>query len=238
MELMGPPSAVPGPRAYPRPLSRGVCGAALLSAAAALAPAEARSQQPRWGVELALGGAASLGSTLRVEQGGQPPLELDADWETRSLEAPLYYAVRVSRSGQRGGWALRLVHHKLYLRDPPPEIERFSISHGYNLLTLERGFFVSGFELWAGVGVVIAHPESSVRGLDQPQDQDGIGGGYHATGPTVALAAARKVALGRRLAIVPELRFTLSRAHVPVADGEAWAPNAAVHFTIGLQLGF
>jgi hypothetical protein len=241
MELMRPPSGVQGPRAYPRPVPDGASSllrAALLGAAAALAAADARARDARFGVELALGGAASLGSTLRVEQGSHPALELDADWETRSLEAPLYYAVRVSRVGAGGGWAVRLVHHKLYLRNPPPEIERFSISHGYNLLTLERGFVVSGFTLWAGAGVVIAHPETTVRGLAQPESEGGIGGGYHVTGPAAAIAAARPLALTRRLAIVPELGFTLARARVPVADGEASAPNAAFHFAIGLQLGF
>jgi hypothetical protein len=206
--------------------------------AAALGAGDARAQDARFGVELGLGGAASLGSSLRLEQAGHPALELDAEWETRSLEPPLYYALRVSRVGAGGGWALRLVHHKLYLRNPPPEVERFSISHGYNLLTLERGFAVSGFTLWAGAGVVIAHPESTVRGLAQPEQGGGIGGGYHVTGPTAALAAARPLALTRRLALVPELGFTLSRARVPIADGEASAPNAAFHFALGLQARF
>ena len=175
-------------------------------------------------MELALGAANSLGSTLRLEQDGAETRQ-EADWATRSFEGPLYYAARVSR----GAWALRFVHHKLYLEDPPAVVESFAVSHGYNLLTLERSFAVAGSEILVGAGLVIAHPESSVRGRT-------YAGGYHLTGPSAAIGVARRIGLGGRLALVPDLRFTLSRAHVPISGGEASVPNAAFHLTVGLEV--
>jgi hypothetical protein len=193
---------------------------------------------PGWRVEAALGAAHSVGSTLRVDQAGYPSLEIDAEWEGRSLESPLYYAWRVAREDARGAWALRFVHLKVYLADPTLEIERFSVSHGYNLLTLERSFPVSGFDLWVGFGMVIAHPESTIRGQTRPESEGGpFGGGYSLTGPTGSVAFARRLPLGSRFALVPELRATLSRARVPVAGGEASVPNGALHVLVGLELG-
>jgi hypothetical protein len=185
-----------------------------------------------WRVEAALGGARSAASTLQVEQAGLAPLEIDAEWESRSFDSPLYYALRLAREDDRGAWALRFIHLKTYLSNPTPEVEQFSVSHGYNLLTLERSFLVRGFDLWAGFGIVIAHPESTVRGQTRKE------GGYALTGPTGAVAIDRRWRVGSRFALVPELRLTLSRARVPVAGGEASVPNAAVHALLGLELGF
>lgn len=193
----------------------------------------------RWRVELGAGAAASLGSTLRVEQAGAPELALSADWATRSFESPVYYALRLARADASGAWALRFIHHKAYLESTTPEVERFAVSHGYNLLTLERATRLGGFELAAGFGLVIAHPESTVRGQTFPEESGGpFGGGYYLTGPTAALAASRRLRLGRRLALVPELRATVSRARVPIAAGEASVPNLAGHLIVGLEARF
>jgi hypothetical protein len=210
-----------------------------LVSALCLAAATAAAGEPGWRVELGLGGAHSLSSTLQLEQADQPALALDADWATRSFESPLYYALRLARADARGAWALRLIHHKVHLENPTPQVERFGVSHGYNLLTLERAFALGGFELSAGAGLVIAHPESTVRGETRAESAGGpFGGGYYLTGPTAALAAGRRLPLGRHVAVVPELRFTLSRARVPIAAGEASVPNAALHAVVGLELRF
>jgi hypothetical protein len=210
-----------------------------LLSSAWLVAASAAAGEGRWRAELAVGGAHSFDSTLRVEQAAFPALTIEAGWATRSFDSPVYYAWRLARADGRGAWALRFVHHKVHLEDTTPEVERFSVTHGYNLLTLERAFVVRGFEISAGGGLVIAHPESTVRGQTRPEGEGGpLGGGYYVTGPTAALAGSRRVPLGRHLAVVPEVRFTLSRARVPVAEGEASVPNAALHLLVGLEARF
>lgn len=216
--------------------SRGTSGSL---AALLLLATTARGEEPRWRLEGALGAARSFSSDLRIEQAGLPVLDLAAEWESRSLESPLYYGLRLALTDGRGAWALRFVHLKAYLANPTAEVERFSVSHGYNLLTLERAFRARDFDLWAGLGIVIAHPESTVRGQTRPENEGGpFGGGYFLTGPTGAVAASRRVALGRRFGLVPEVRLTLSRALVPVSGGEASVPNAAVHLLVGLDVAF
>jgi hypothetical protein len=193
---------------------RRAAGVAPVLAALALGPASAISGtagEPGWRVEAAFGAAHSLGSTLSLEQAGFPTLEINAEWESRNFESPPYYGLRVARQDARGAWAVRFV----------------------------RSFPAGGFELWAGLGLVIAHPESTVRGRTKPETEGGaFGGGYYVTGPTGGLALGRRLSLGDRFALVPEVRFTLSRARVPIADGEASVPNASVHFLLGLELRF
>ena len=208
-----------------------------LAAAIALGLSSMAHAQAAWRIETALGGAQSFGSTLRVEQAGGAPIEIDAAWEGRSFESPLYYAWRVSRDSGPRAWAVRFIHLKAYLENTTPEVERFSVSHGYNLLTLERGFERKGFWLWIGAGIVIGHPESTVRGLTRTENEGGpFGGGYVIRGPTLAVAASRRLAFGGRVGFVAEGRFAWSRARVPIAEGEASVPNTSVHALLGLEL--
>ena len=203
-----------------------------------LAAAWSGATEPGWRLEAALGAAHSFDSTLRLEQSGFPTLEIEAGWDNRNFESPPYYGLRFGRWDARGAWAVRFVHLKIHLAAPHPEVDRFSVSHGYNLLTLERSFPLGGFELWAGLGMVIAHPESTIRGRTREETEGGLGGGYFATGPTGAVAVGRRVPLSDRFALVPELRLTLSRARVPIAEGHASVSNASVHLLVGLEFGF
>jgi hypothetical protein len=186
-----------------------------------------------WRVDIFGGTASSFGSPLAIQQQGERDLEIDADWAGRSFDSPIYYAVRLSRWSGRFGLSLQLVHHKLYLENPPPEIQAFSVSHGYNLLTLEGGWLLRGFQLSAGAGLVIAHPESTVRGLTLPES-----GGYHVTGPTLLVGVGRWWGLGTHFRVGAETRFTASWARMPVAEGEASVPDRSVHFLVGMGYRF
>ena len=78
-----------------------------------------------------------------------------------------------------------------------------------------------------------------MRERTRPEASGGpVGGGYFLTGPTGAVALDRRLRLGDRFALVPEVRLTLSRARVPIADGEASVPNLSVHALLGLELRF
>lgn len=187
-----------------------------------------------WRIEVFGGAASSLGSHLTVRQEALPAVEVDADWAGRSLHFPIYYAVRLSRWSERSGFSLQLIHHKLYLQNPPSEIQAFSISHGYNLLTLEWGRRVDGFQLSTGAGLVITHPETTVRGQTFRDDR----GGCFATGPTLAVAFGRWLRLGRGFRVGAEGRLTASWARVPVAGGQASVPDRSVHLLLGVGYRF
>lgn len=206
-----------------------------LLAIAWAAPADAAE----WRAELFGGAAHSFESRLRVRQDGFAPIELDARWDGRSVEAPIYYAWRLSRFGDRAGWALQLVHLKAHLANPTPEVERFAVSHGYNLMTIERGWERGGFALWAGAGVVVAHPESTVRGRTRDEARGGpFGGGYFVTGPALGLGMGRALRLGDHWRLALEGRVSVAWARVPIAGGRASVPNRALHALAGIGYAF
>ena len=97
---------------------------------------------------------------------------------------------------------------------------------------------MSGFLLWAGAGLVLAHAESTVRGLAWPESGGPFDRGYRATGPTLAAAAGRRFGLGRRLELHVEGRLAVSWARVPVEGGEASVPDRSLHLRVGLGYRF
>ncbi|HEX7184716.1 MAG TPA: hypothetical protein VF756_23020 [Thermoanaerobaculia bacterium] len=204
----------------------------------ALLPGRPAAAEEGWTFQAAVGAVTNLETSLEIRQDGFPDIELDAEYETRPFEGPLYYSLRTGRWRGRGGWEVELIHQKLFLQDAPPEVQRFAISHGYNLVTLNRAWDLRGLILRIGAGPVIAHPESEVRGrvLD-PQDTN-LSGGYHLAGPVLQAGAERRFDLGDKWFLGLEGKASASRAEVPVAGGEAEVPNVAFHALIGLGFRF
>lgn len=203
------------------------CALALLSAASV------RSRE--WSLELYGGAAASAPSRLTIRQGDFPDLRFTAHFETRSFESPVYYSGRLG-VGTRGGhrWELQLVHHKLHLREPPAEVQSFSITHGFNILSLSRAWERRGWALRLGGGLVLAHPESAVRGRRLSEQEGLLGRGYYLTGPAAQLGAGRRFPLLRGLFLSAEMELAAARARVPVAGGDASMSNVSVHARFGL----
>jgi hypothetical protein len=187
-----------------------------------------------WGLDARLGAAWNVPVRTRIHQEGSPELEFTGRWDTRAFRFPLYYGARARTWDARGGWSVDLVHHKLHLVDPPPEVNRFAISHGYNLVTLQRLFPAGAWTGGLGAGWVVAHPENQVRGA--PLDESGglFGSGYHLAGPTVAASLATSAGAGAGPYGVAEVRLTFSWARVPVGGGgDATVPNLAAHLMAG-----
>ena len=180
-----------------------------------------------WTFQGSSGMAANLKTRLTIRQSGFAPIRVDADYATRPFEEPAYYSLRAGRWHGRGAWEAELTHHKLYLRNPPPEVSHFEITHGYNLLTLSRAWTSWGLILRVGAGAVAAHAESTVRGQSFESD-------YHLTGPVLQAGAEKRFALGDRWFLGLEGRITTARARVPVAAGEAEVPNTALHGLLGV----
>lgn len=188
-------------------------------------------------VELFLGTAANLPTALTVRQEGEPEIELEARYDTRPLTSPFYYAVRFAFEGPKGAWELQLVHHKLHLSNPPAAIQHFEITHGFNVLTLNRSFDARGVRLRVGAGIVLAHPESTVRGRESA-----VGGvldsGYSLTGPALLAGVGKAFEVATDLYVGAEVQLIGARARVPVAGGTATAANVAVHFLFGTGYRF
>ena len=183
----------------------------------------------------AFGGTAySLPTPLRITQSGSPPLRFTAHWSTRPLSGSPYYAWRITWWKVNRGWAVDFVHHKVYLENNPPEVERFEVTHGYNLLTVARRWRRGGFGYGLGAGVVIGYPETTVRGQTQPAEGGLLGGGYHLAGATLLVGAGERLDLSKRFYASVEAKMTSAYARVPISDGNASVPNVAVHVLVGL----
>jgi hypothetical protein len=193
-----------------------------------LMPAPARAQVA---FEFFLGTAFNVPTTLTVDQTGYPPIAFTAHYEVKPLDDYAYYAYRLGLWQNNRAWIVELLHHKLYLENPQGEVEHFEVTHGYNLITLNRGWRRGANTLMFGGGVVVARPHSTIRGQTFAE-------GYYLSGVTIQGVASRRFVLTRRVFATAEGKLTASWARVPVVDGHATVPNSAFHLLAGLGLQF
>lgn len=184
-----------------------------------------------WSAELFGGTAWSLPLPLHIEQPHEPPLQFQARYSTRPWRGAPYYAYRLGYQG----WEAELVHHKLYLQNPPPQVQHFEVSHGYNLAMVNRALPTSPFIIRFGLGLVIAHPEGKIRGRAVGPVKSLLGGGYHISGISFQIAVAHQLEVSKHWFITPEVKLTAAWARVPLVGG-GWAeiPNLALHTLAGI----
>lgn len=194
--------------------------------------------EDRWAFEVFLGSAYNFTTPLYISQSGYDDIELNAQYDTKPAEGSPYYAWRISRWKENRAWELELIHHKLYLRNKPPEVQHFEISHGYNLLTVNRAWDKKGFVYRIGAGVVITHPETTVREKGLSTHKGILNKGFYISGFTGQVAAGKKFYLLKKLFANIEGKFTASYARIPIEDGDADVPNVAVHGLFGLGYDF
>lgn len=197
----------------------------------------ANAQKLQWEVAVAGGAVYNIPTNLTIEQADFPVISLRARYHTEPFVPPVYYDVRVAAWRENKGWNMKFTHHKIILDNRLPEVQRFSITDGFNLLTINRLWRIKEFELSAGAGIVITHPESTVRGRVFPES-GGIVGGYFISGPTIELALAKRLHLGEHLFLLGEGRLTGSYVQVPIEGGDASVPNAALNASLGLGYRF
>jgi len=189
-----------------------------------------------WRIRAAGGLAFNVPVRLSIEQAGLPEIRTRARFETRSLEPPIHWIVRVERYAGTSRWAIELMHHKLYLTDPPADIGHFEISHGFNVVSLIRGWTWARMDVGLGAGAIFGHPENTVRG--KRLEPDGVIGGYYLSGPALHASAGRSLRLWRRLRLFGELRAMGARVHVPVEDGDADFWHLSGHAIVVIAMGF
>ncbi len=214
-----------------------ICSLTLISAAplrAQEAPTPTAAAKS-WTFELFAGTSWSAPTPLTIWQSGQPDIVTMAHYSTKPWTGSPYYAVRIARWKGKKAWAFDLTHQKLYLDDPPADVQHFEVTHGYNLLHISRVWDVNEWLLSVGGGVVFTHPENTVRNLDfYPESGGTLGGGYYLDGVSVMGAVGRHVTIAGPLFATGLGKFTLSNATVRVVDGGAEVPNVAFHFNLGL----
>jgi hypothetical protein len=180
-----------------------------------------------------LGTSVSAPSPLWVTQRGQPGLDFTAHWATHPFLDTWYYAGRIGLWSGNRGWFFDFTHHKIYLTNPPAEIQKFRITNGINMFTLSRGFRRGKFSYALGAGPVITYPDNRVRG-QKLQSGRGFLGGYFLSGGTLLASATRRFPLTAGFFLSLDGGVSASYVRVPVVNGHASVPNLALHLHGGL----
>ena len=188
-------------------------------------------------IELQGGTAWSAPTPLIIRMVGEPTVRFRARYSTRPLADAPYYAYRLSRGSRTHAAEVELVHHKLYLENPIPPVERFEVTHGYNLAMANVRAPAGRWQARVGFGLVVAHAEGRIAGATIGRRRTLLGGGYHIAGATTQLAVGRPYPLGRGATtafVAPELKLTASMARIPLDVGSVLVPNVAAHALAGL----
>jgi hypothetical protein len=191
-----------------------------------------------WTLDVFAGSALNIWTPLRIHQDGLPDIALNSRCTTRPFEEVPYYDVRIGADLGRARWELELVHHKLYLEDRPSEVQRFEITHGFNLITLNRRWLFFGFGLRTGAGIVLAHPQTTIRGRAFPENGGAFGLGWYVSGGAAQVGLEQRIRLNSRFDAGLEAKFTAAAARAPIAGGYVDVANLALHGLAGLRYHF
>jgi hypothetical protein len=190
--------------------------------------------QSIWSFELNGGEVYNIPMPLTIRQNGYPELKLTARYFTEPLTLPVYWDMRLGRWKNNKSWEFEVIHHKLYLENTTPEVQKFNISHGFNMLMVNRGFDQKNFRYRAGAGIVLTHPESKIRDKEFGNTTDDWDMGYYISGPVVNLSISKPIRLSDRLFVNAEAKTTFAYGSVQVAEGHADVFNLAFHLLLGI----
>jgi hypothetical protein len=176
---------------------------------------------------------------LTISQAGFPNIKIAAaKYETRPFKVPYYWDLRFSRVANNRSWEFEFVHHKIYLINKPDEVQRFSISHGFNIATINRGFFFDHFHIRFGLGAVLTHPEITVRNQKLDESLGLFNDGYYIRGPSLNASIGSRFYPIKRVFVNIEGKTTYSYVNVPVNGGNASLSNLAFHLIAGIGIDY
>lgn len=189
-------------------------------------------------VEIGTGLPYNLPLPLTIRQTGESTIHLTAQYDSRPFEIPIFWDWRIGYWNGNEGWELEAIHHKLFLVNNPPQVEQFDISHGLNLVIINRCFLRKGFVIKAGGGITLTHPESMIRSQKLDEQRGILNQGYYVSGPALLFSAGKRLYLLDKIFIIIEAKLGLSYSYVPVAKGTADVYNIAAMLTccIGTEL--
>jgi hypothetical protein len=182
----------------------------------------------QWVVQIGSGNGHSFNAPLKIEQAGQPDLHINAQYETKAFATQAYYYnIKIGNWDGDKAWEIESLHHKVFLMNRPAEVQKFGISHGYNMNMVNRAWKRGKLIYRVGGGFVMTHPETKVRGL-QHEDDGGLMG-FYLSGLCAQAAVEKRWEINEDWFFSIEGKGTTAWAKVPVARGWATVPITAVH---------
>ncbi len=200
----------------------------------------AQGVEKNWSFEIQSGTAHNFPAPLQFEQGDYKK-KITADYETRPFGggAAPYYNLRLKRylSAEKCFMSFELLHHKLWLNNPPAEVDTFRMTFGYNplLWSLGREFY-PWLWVYAGLGPVIAHPVNTVNGRKVSNSPKlwPTGKRYEFVGAAVQMGAESFWNFSEHFFLNADLKLLLSYAwRIPIAGGTAKSLPTSLHFNFG-----
>ena len=189
--------------------------------------------QSRWSFELHGGQVFNVPMPLTIRQEGFQDIKLWARFDAEPFVLPVYWDWRFSRWEAGKAWEFEVIHHKLYLSNTTPEIQKYNISHGFNMLMFNRVFQKKFVRVRVGAGVILAHPESKIRGKEFGDTGNDMDMGYFISGPVVTFAVSKPFYLGSRFYINAEVKTTFAYSSIKIANGNSDVYNLAFHLNLG-----
>ena len=198
-------------------------------------------EKSNWTVEAHGGIPFNISLPLTIHQNGYEDLKFTAHFNSEPFTPPIFWVYRFSKWKNDKAWEFEMMHQKLYLKNPPKEIQYFSITHGYNQLMFNRAvkfslFNKTEFIYRIGAGFVLAHAENMVRGKELDQNQSFRNKGYYIGGPVINLALAKQFKISSRFYFNTEIKNNTSFAKIPVVDGHAFVWHSAFELIGGLGI--
>ena len=185
-------------------------------------------------VEFYTGVPVNIPLPLKITQAGENDIDITAHYNSEPFRIPIYWNWRISYWNGNHAFEIETTHHKIFLDNRPPEVQVFSISHGFNTITFNYAWKDYGFVFRTGAGIVLAHPESIIRNKKFEESGGIFDAAYQLTGPTINVAAGKRFNLTQKLFFQLDGKVNFSRANVPVVNGEARVYNIAIQFNFGL----
>lgn len=189
-------------------------------------------------IAIALGDAYCAPAPLCLQQKGFSDIKLNARFATHSFQPPIYYAIKAGCYSDANGWEFEFIHLKIKLKNKIEDIQRFEVSHGFNLLTVLRSWKRHNFNWQIGVGLVLAHPENTVRNLKLSETTGLFHNGYYIAGPNIQLALTRTLIRWSDFSIFISGKFTGAYCRIPIAEGQSQLLLFNFHGLFGVAYAF
>jgi hypothetical protein len=194
------------------------------------------------GISFYLGYNWALPTNLLVKQEGYPDTLVEAaHFDTHPFDSPIYYGTRIWYGPEEGTRAeVELIHSKLYFdgAESGGEVfDRFTATDGFNFLLFNLAYFEEAgdgeFGVRAGVGPMIPHPESSVRG--QVWGQDGNPAFFHLGGIGAQVGASYNFLVDTpdHWPLGIEAKWTYADSHLNISGGQVEGIFNSFHLTFG-----
>ena len=207
--------------------------------AAAILVMRSPAANAEWYLQGYLGASHTSPATLTLDlaASGVHSTFRDVQLDGRAFETPPYYGYRFGRTWARLGIEGELTHLKVFAHAGSlgPLVERFSISHGLNLLVASV--------VWrqpvshrlrivfrGGAGMAIPHGESRVAGVDQEQYELASIAFQSAVGPEFLVAQHARVFV--------EYKISTAAPQVGVSGGAISGRYTSQHLAAGMGVAW